>query len=658
MCLSGEHNTITLFSRSPVWYKRQMALGPKAGLCGRRAVSLLLAVGGLALFGASGASAATINVGLTAHNSAEASKELEAAVKQANADNEANTIVVAASEYAPGKTLTFTDTAGPQKVEGPSGLPSVDVPSATLNGSSVTEPHFPGELFVVDKGVSVTFKYVQISHAGGGVVSAIEDLGTLIVEDSTIAGNSGIGVSVATKANATITNSTLSDGLSFALVNAGTTEIVDSTIAFNQGGGLENISTLDLTNTIVADNQGSGNCVGTATKSVNSLDSENSCGVGTHANTDPELQESLANDGGSTAVHSLKPGSPAIGAGVSDCPATDQRGAPRATPCSIGADEYSNVKPTITVPKDITVEATETNEEGEEGAAVAFVVEGQGSNALAQVTCSTEPGSFFVVSPTPTTVSCTAEDGHENQVSGSFTVTVTKKVTVVPGPPTFSGVPGNISKEATSGSGAVVAYASPTATDPAGGTDTVTCVPASGSTFAIATTTVTCSATSKAGETGTATFKVTITEAKAKEVKGTPTAALLALLQEVDSARIPRGIRTELSVLLEQALRSLTPPPRIHFPIGFRGNLVAAVPFGQPLVQAFAVPARAPQHQCTTLQAYDDLGQFIAVIDRDQQRRRRAQIPAGLAIAWVKTAQSIQASLSCGSGGKSGNSGR
>jgi hypothetical protein len=78
----------------------------------------------------------------------------------------------------------------------------------------------------------------------------------------------------------------------------------------------------------------------------------------------------------------------------------------------------------------------------------------------------------------------------------------------------LSGVPSNITANATSSSGAVVTYTSPAAVDEAGDipAPTVSCVPASGSTFPIGTTTVTCTATSSddSPSTVSATFTVTV----------------------------------------------------------------------------------------------------------------------------------------------------
>ena len=80
----------------------------------------------------------------------------------------------------------------------------------------------------------------------------------------------------------------------------------------------------------------------------------------------------------------------------------------------------------------------------------------------------------------------------------------------------LTGVPGNITTDATGPAGAVVHYTPPTATDEdSGETPTVGCLPASGSTFAIGKTTVTCTATDPDGLNSpvTATFTVTVTGA-------------------------------------------------------------------------------------------------------------------------------------------------
>ena len=77
-------------------------------------------------------------------------------------------------------------------------------------------------------------------------------------------------------------------------------------------------------------------------------------------------------------------------------------------------------------------------------------------------------------------------------------------------PPVISGTSTPITAEATSASGAVVTYSSPTATDNVDGSVAVTCTPASGSTFKIGTTPVTCKATDSAGNVAIKIFTVTV----------------------------------------------------------------------------------------------------------------------------------------------------
>jgi len=71
-------------------------------------------------------------------------------------------------------------------------------------------------------------------------------------------------------------------------------------------------------------------------------------------------------------------------------------------------------------------------------------------------------------------------------------------------------MPSNIVIGTISAGGAVVNYTSPTATDIVDATPTVACVPPSGSTFPIGTTTVTCTATDDSGNSASATFTITV----------------------------------------------------------------------------------------------------------------------------------------------------
>ncbi len=92
--------------------------------------------------------------------------------------------------------------------------------------------------------------------------------------------------------------------------------------------------------------------------------------------------------------------------------------------------------------------------------------------------------------------------GISNSTDATFT-------TAADTPPIVT-VPPNMTVEATSPAGAVVTFTA-TASDPDGDTvGPVTCAPASGSTFPLGTTAVSCSATDSNGNTGTASFSVTV----------------------------------------------------------------------------------------------------------------------------------------------------
>ena len=78
-------------------------------------------------------------------------------------------------------------------------------------------------------------------------------------------------------------------------------------------------------------------------------------------------------------------------------------------------------------------------------------------------------------------------------------------------------VPSSMTVEATSSSGAVVTFSATATDETAPANPSVTCIPSSGSTFAIGTTTVNCSATDTAGNTGTNSFDITVQDTTAPD---------------------------------------------------------------------------------------------------------------------------------------------
>ena len=175
-------------------------------------------------------------------------------------------------------------------------------------------------------------------------------------------------------------------------------------------------------------------------------------------------------------------------------------GATKPKPGLVSAPKAAAAPPVITVPGDVRAAATEPS-----GAPLSYsasATPGTGAT-LSSFSCSPASGSTFAIGTT--TVNCNARDSAGNTASSSFTVTITDLTA-----PVIGDVPANITASQTSAAGAVVHYASPTATDIVMGSVPVSCLPASGSTFAVGATTVDCSATDSAGNTATATFTVTV----------------------------------------------------------------------------------------------------------------------------------------------------
>jgi len=156
--------------------------------------------------------------------------------------------------------------------------------------------------------------------------------------------------------------------------------------------------------------------------------------------------------------------------------------------------------PTIACPANLTVEAASSA-----GAIVNYpLATATDTVSTPTIVYSQASGTVFPLGQTSITV--TASDAAGNSASCSFDVVVQDTTA-----PILSNVPANISHQATSGAGRVVDYALPAASDIVDTTPSVACNPPSGSTFAIGTTTVTCTATDDAGNHATASFTVNIT---------------------------------------------------------------------------------------------------------------------------------------------------
>lgn len=160
--------------------------------------------------------------------------------------------------------------------------------------------------------------------------------------------------------------------------------------------------------------------------------------------------------------------------------------------------------PTLLLPADRVVEAT-----GPAGASVSWTATATDTApASPAVTCLPTSGSTFALGQS--TVTCRATDAAGNTATGSFRVSVVDTTA-----PVLSGAPVVGTVEATGPAGAVVTFASPTASDLVDGTRPVTCVPPSGTTFSLGDTTVTCTATDTRGNEGSVAAVVRVTDTTA-----------------------------------------------------------------------------------------------------------------------------------------------
>jgi HYR domain len=448
----------------------------------------------------------------------------------------------------------------------------------TLDGSGQTVTLDGGNsvrVLFVNSGVTFTLNALTIAHGrphnqenGGGLLN--ETGSTVSISNSTFANNSansfGIGGGLYNHGGTvSISNSTFANnvaptgGFGGGLQNDGTMSISNSTFANNSaptGGGLSNnIHTLTIRGSIVANNTG-GNCRGgTLTDQGYNLSSDSSCGftgTGSLQNTDPKLDPNgLQNNGGPTQTIALQSGSPAIDhIPAASCPATDQRGVTRPddgeTTCDIGAYEFVDPPPDsdlglTNVPANITVDATSP-----QGAVVTYtpptVVDED--SPLPSVSCVPASGSTFAIGTTKVTCTVSDSDDANSPVSASFTVTVNDTDLAL------INVPANITVDATSPQGAVVTYTTPTVVDEDSPLPTATCTPASGSTFPIGTTTVTCTVSDSDDTPSSVSQSFTVT------VKGAA-AQVNDLISLVNSMGLSKSLQTALDNKLQDVLTAI-----------------------------------------------------------------------------------------------------
>ncbi|HQR35494.1 MAG TPA: ExeM/NucH family extracellular endonuclease [Blastocatellia bacterium] len=215
-----------------------------------------------------------------------------------------------------------------------------------------------------------------------------------------------------------------------------------------------------------------------------------------------------ANDNCSGATVACSPASGstfAKGVTTVTCTATDASNLTAS--CTFTVTVVDNQAPTVVCPANISANTAA----GTCAATVTYTTPTASDNcAGATVACSPASGSSFAKGVT--TVTCTATDAANLTGTCTFTVTVVDNQA-----PTVT-CPANITTNTAAGQcSAVVTYTTPTANDNCSGA-TVSCSPASGSTFAKGVTTVTCTATDAANLTGSCTFTVTVNDNQAPTI--------------------------------------------------------------------------------------------------------------------------------------------
>jgi hypothetical protein len=240
-----------------------------------------------------------------------------------------------------------------------------------------------------------------------------------------------------------------------------------------------------------------------------------------------------------------------IGTTTVSCTATDAHGNSSSGSFHVTVNLVDTTPPVLTVPADFTVTT------GKPGGAVVTYSASATDNLDGSIvpTCSPASGTTFPVGAT--TVTCTATDAHSNTAQKTFTVTVVFADTT---PPAITGVPADSRREADGPAGSVVSYVAPTAVDDVDGPLPVTCTPASGKTFPLGTTKVTCTATDSHGNSASATFAVAVVDSTPPRIAAPPDSFVYATSADgIPAASEP----VQAFIAAARATDIVDPQPRI-----------------------------------------------------------------------------------------------
>lgn len=425
--------------------------------------------------------------------------------------------------------------------------------------------------------------------AGGSkTINAGENLTVgYTIAPSKVQGKDVCSVSTTNPANVTVSPPTgvTADKSSLQFTNCTTTQVVTytsktpGTYTVNvsiSGATVANNATFTLTVkntnpvlTVPGDMTVEGNTTGGAivTYSVSATDVTDSTAAGTLT---------IVCDPASGTLFSL-------GVQIVKCTATDSNGGTDSKTFKVTVVDTTG--PVFSTVANVTAEAT-----GPTGATVNYVTPTATDvvSGSRDVTCLPASGSLFPLGET--TVECTATDAEKNSSQTTFKVIVQDTT-----PPQLSGVPSDMTVEATGPSGATVTYAQPTATDLVDGPVSVTCLPAPG-TFSLGQTTVTCSATDKAGNEAKQTFKVTVQDTTGPQFSGVPSNMFASAKK--GSAVVSFSLPTAADLVDGDVPVECDPPAGSTFPVGETTVTCTAVDqFGNRSTATFKVTVQEEAEQ-------------------------------------------------------------
>lgn len=172
------------------------------------------------------------------------------------------------------------------------------------------------------------------------------------------------------------------------------------------------------------------------------------------------------------------------------------------TSVNLTMNVVGNVRPTLSVPANFTVEGDTANGWTADWIGVTATDPEDAPDPVP--TCTPAAGSTLPLGTN--TVSCSVTDLGGLTATGSFDVTVVDTTA-----PVLAGVPADSEIITNDPTGTTLAYASPTASDIVDPAANVSCAPASGAHAGTGTTTVTCTASDASGNSVSDSFDVTVT---------------------------------------------------------------------------------------------------------------------------------------------------